>query len=409
MLMGSGSFSAGCIVAITVPAVLDAIGRHRLLTSSECERMVRRWHKPGRPQGDDPVALARWLVINRYVTLYQADLLLAGREGELEIGQYRVADRVLTGAAEGCVEATDALGRPVMIQFAGEAHHPGSPDVARFLEQGKAAVKAHDSCLWRVLDCGVHSGRCYWVRESIHGETLGQLLARGKIATAENLARMLAQVLQALHSLHQSGLHAGAPSLESLALVRRPSGGKTLKLLYQPANAPEGVRASETLAYCRLFHEIIGKSGAGREEIPELLTGVMNDLVSPVADVRPRDAAAAAKSLRVALAALEDTRKAEPVEEIELVVVPKLETIPAPVMEAVDEEDDGLGWARPWLAKAGLSVRDVVFIAGGALAMILLLLTALFAVGDLVPILALGLGAAGGVWTERWIRKRLAD
>lgn len=409
MLMESHSFSAEGIVTTTVQAVLDAIGRHGLLASSEHERMVRRWRKPGRPQGDDPVALVRWLVINRYATLYQADLLLAGREGELEIGQYRVVDRVLTGAAEGCVEATDALGRPVMIQFAGESHRPGSPEVARFLEQGKAASKAQDSCLWRVLDCGVHSGRCYLVRESIHGETLGQLVSRGKIATAENLARMLAQVLQGLYSLHQSGLQAGAPSLESLALVRRQPAGKALKLLYQPGQPLEANHASETVAYCRLFHEMMANSVTGRSEIPELLAGVMEDLVSPMADARPRDAAAAAKSLRVALAALEDTPKAEPVEELELVVVPKTEVVSTPVMETEDEEDDGLGWARPWLAKAGLSVRDAAFIAGGALAMILLLLTALFAVGDLVPILALGLGAAGGVWTERWIRTRLAE
>lgn len=61
------------------------------------------------------------------------------------------------------------------------------------------------------------------------------------------------------------------------------------------------------------------------------------------------------------------------------------------------------------MEKAGLSIRDVTCGACGALAMILLLLAGLFAMGDLVPILALGLGAAGGVWTERWIRRRLAN
>ena len=398
-------------MAITVQAVLDAIGRHGLLAPSEFERMAKRWRKPGRLQADDPVALARWLVINRFVTLYQSDLLLAGRETELEIGQYRVADRVFTGVAEGCVEATDALGRPVMIQFVGEPHRPGSPEVARFLEQAKAASSVNDPCLWRVLDSGVHAGRCYLVRESIHGETLAQLLARGKIATAENLSRMLAQALQALQALHQAGLRAGVPGLESLALVRRSSSGNVLKLLAQPAVAGSSsdTPASETLAFCNLFYQVIKKSSRDRDAIPDHLASVLEDLVSPVMEVRPRDAAAAAKSLRVALAALEDTHKAEPVEELEIVVSPKPQAVPAPVVETVEVEDDGLAWARPWLEKAGLSVREAACIAGGALAMILILLTALFAVGDLVPILALGLGAAGGVWTERWIRKRLGD
>jgi len=398
-------------ISTSVPDAIDAIRRHGLLSPSEFERMEKRWNKPGRQNRDDPVALARWLVINRFATLYQCDLLLAGRENDLEIGQYRVAARVFTGAAEGCVEATDALGRPVMIQFAGEVHRPGSPELGRFLEQAKAASALNDSCLWRVLDCGVQAGRCYLVREAIHGETLGQLLVRGKIATVENMARMLAQALQALHSLHQAGLRAGVSGLESLALVRRASGGNILKLLAHPtvARSSADTPASETFAYCQLFLDIIDKSGRDRAGIPDHLASVLENLVSPVMDERPRDAAAAAKSLRVALAALEDMRKDEPVEELEIVVSPKAQAAPAPVLEAVEEEDDGLTWARPWLEKVGLTVREVVCIAGGALAMILILLTALFAVGDLVPILALGLGAAGGVWTERWIRKRLAD
>jgi hypothetical protein len=236
------------------------------------------------------------------------------------------------------------------------------------------------------------------------------LLARGKTVTAENLARMLAQALQALHALHQAGIRAAAVSLESLALVHRPSGGKALKLMALPAvGSSAETEAGQTLALCQLFDGIMRQSGSARGDVPELLAGVMDDLVSPVEAARPRDAGAAAKSLRVALAALEDTHKAEPVEELEIVVSPKPQAVPAPVVETVDVEDDGLAWARPWLEKAGLSVREAACIAGGALAMILILLTALFAVGDLVPILALGLGAAGGVWTERWIRKRLKD
>ena len=397
-------------MAIIVQAVFDAIERHGLLAPSEFERMVKRWRKPGRPHGDDAVALARWLVINRYLTLYQSDLLLAGRETELEIGQYRVSDRVFTGAAEGCVEATDALGRSVMIQFAGEAHRPGSPEVARFLESGKTAANIQDPSFWRVLDSGVHGGRCYLVRECIQGDTFGHLLARGKTVTAENLARMLAQALQALHALHQAGIRAAVVSLESLALIHRPSGGKALKLMALPSVGSSGeTEAGQTLALCQLFDGIMRQSGPARGDVPELLAGVMDDLVSPVEAARPRDAGAAAKSLRVALAALEDTLKAETIEELEIVVPAKAETTRAKAVEAEEEEDDGLGWARPWLEKAGLTVREAACVAAGALAMILLLLAALFAVGDLVPILALGLGAAGGVWTERWIRKRLKD
>lgn len=401
-------------MATTVEATLDAIARRGILAPSECERMVKRWRKPGRPHPDDPVALARWLVINRYTTLHQADLLLAGREGELEIGQYRVVDRVLTGATEGCIEALDALGRQVIIQFVGEALAPGDPGVATFLDLARRAEAVDDPWLWRVVDRGVLSGRCYLVREAIQGETLGQSLLRGKFASPEILARMLAQVLQALHALHEAGLAAGPVTLETVALVRRSSGARALKLLFQPVplSGRRGGAVAETREACHLLHELMARGvSAGKGDIPALLADVMNDLDSPLAGERFPNAGTAAKMLRVALAALEESRNAEPVEELEIVVVPKAEPVarasaPEPVSEP---ENDGLEWARPWLEKAGLSVREAACIAAGALAMILILLAALFAVGDLVPILALGLGAAGGVWTESWIRKRLAD
>lgn len=403
-------------MSMTAQSILDLIERHGLLGASEFERMVKRWRKPGRPKVDDADALARWLVINHSITQFQADLLLAGRDGELEIGQYRVVDYVADGAAKGCVQASDALDRPVLIQFVSEAHRPGSPEVARFLELGKTAGKAGDPSLWRVLDCGVAAGRCYLVRESIRGDTLDRLLGQGKPPSPENLARMLAQVLQALHAWHQEGLRAGEAALENLALVDRSAGGKSVKVLGQPAFpvSPEETPGAEVRAFSDLFHGLMETNRSGMGEIPEILAAVMVDLISPVADVRPRDAAAAAKALRVALAAIGDTRKPEPAQELEIVSQPRTQTSSQPAPAAAPEADsepdeDTLHWARPWLEKAGLSIRDVACGACGALAMILLLLAGLFAMGDLVPILALGLGAAGGVWTERWIRRRLAN
>lgn len=401
---------------MTSQTVLDAIERHGLLGASEFERVANRWRKPGRPKVDDADALARWLVINHSITQFQADLLLEGRDDELEIGQYRVSDRAPEGIAQGCVQATDALGRPVIIQFDAETHRPGSPEVARFLELGKAACKVDDQGVWRALDSGVAAGRCYLVRESIRGDTLDRLLGRGKPPSPENLARMLAQVLQALHALHQAGLRAGEASLETLALVDRSSGGKSVKVVGQPSfpGSPEDTPGAETLAFADLFHGLMENNRPGKVETPEILAAVMADLVSPVVDHRPRDAAAAAKTLRVALAAIGDTRKPEPAQELEIVSLPgtrsSVQSVPAEAPAPDPEPDeDTLHWARPWLEKAGLSVRDVVCGACGALAMILLLLAGLFAMGDLVPILALGLGAAGGVWTERWIRERLAN
>lgn len=402
----------------TVQSMLDSIARHRVLNSADHARIVTRWNKPGRRDIDDPVALARWLVINKIATLYQTDLLLSNRENELAIGQYQIVDQVLTGAASGCLEALDALGRTVMLQFVGDSHVPGAPAVARFIQQAKAATKPADAHLWRVLDHGVVAGRCYLVREAIRGETLTTLLNQDKPATPITLARLLARTLGAMDALHQEEVSAGPISADMLAMVKGSGNARAVKVLFQPCveQGPVVSPEAETLALCQLMHGIMANHGTSRNEprllrplmesdpeIPEALATVMDALVDTNASVRPRNAAIAAKSLRIALASLEEAEKPQVLDELEILHVP---SNPKPQDEP-EQEGDGLNWARPWLEHVGMTVREAACVAAGALGMILILLTALFAIGDLVPILALGLGAAGGVWIERWIRKQM--
>lgn len=404
----------------TVQSMIDSIARHRVLNSADHARMTTRWRKPGRRNIDDPVALARWLVINKFATLYQTDLLLSNRENELAVDQYQIVDQVLTGAATDCLEALDALGRPVMLQFMGPTHAPGAPAIARFLNQAKAATKPADSNLWRVLDHGVLGGRCYLVREAIRGETLTTLLSLDKPASPVTLARLLTRSLSALDALHQQGVSVGPISADMLAMVKGSGNAKRLKVLFQPCldDGPVATPQEETFALCRLFYRIMAHAGTNRNEprllrplieshpdIPEALTTVMDTLIDTNATVRPRNAAMAAKALRIALASLEETEKPQVLDELEILHVP---VNPKPLDEP-EQEDDGLNWARPWLEHVGMTVREAACVAAGALGMILILLTALFAIGDLVPILALGLGAAGGVWIERWIRKQMKN
>lgn len=407
-------------VSVTVQGMLDSIARHGVLNTTDHARMAARWRKPGRHNADDPVALARWLVINKIATLYQTDLLLSKRESELAIGQYQIVDRILTGAASGCLAALDALGRAVVLQFVGEHHAPGDPAVARFIKQAHVACKVTDSHLWRVLDHGVVAGRCYLVREAIRGETLATLLAQDKPATAITLARLLARVLTALDALHEQNISAGPISADSLAMVKGSGSNTTIKFLFQPIAEHYAIAspATETLAMCRLIHRIMAGHGTGKDEnrnllplaashpeIPEVLATVMDTLVDSDASKRPRNAAVAAKSLRIALASQEEDEKPQVLDVPESLLAPVHEE----PREETDPENDGLSWARPWLDRAGMTVREAACVAAGALCMILILLAALFIVGDLVPILALGLGASGGVWIERWIRKQLKD
>lgn len=72
--------------------------------------------------------------------------------------------------------------------------------------------------------------------------------------------------------------------------------------------------------------------------------------------------------------------------------------------------EDGQDWfsgkISTLLEKAGITPRELVFLSAGALATVMFLLLGLWLVGDLMPLIALGLGAMGGYYLNAWLAKR---
>jgi hypothetical protein len=54
----------------------------------------------------------------------------------------------------------------------------------------------------------------------------------------------------------------------------------------------------------------------------------------------------------------------------------------------------------------GILPRELVFLAVGALASVAVLLVGLWLIGDIVPVIALGLGAVGGYFLNDWLTKQ---
>jgi hypothetical protein len=58
------------------------------------------------------------------------------------------------------------------------------------------------------------------------------------------------------------------------------------------------------------------------------------------------------------------------------------------------------------LKKLGILPRELVFLAVGALSSVAVLLVGLWLIGDIVPVIALGLGAVGGYFLNDWLSKQ---
>jgi protein kinase-like protein len=77
-------------------------------------------------------------------------------------------------------------------------------DLLRFQREGEAAARLTSGGLVRVHSAGTHRGLPFFVMDLVDGEDLETLLKQG--LEPEALARVLAEVAAALHSVHEAGL-----------------------------------------------------------------------------------------------------------------------------------------------------------------------------------------------------------
>ena len=165
-------------------------------------------------------------------------------------------------------------------------------------------------------------------------------------------------------------------------------------------------------------------------EVPEMLGPIIDDMINPVPADRPQKAAHVAKSLRVFLAADEQAREARAVEDLAIpsarVAAKAVEEEPADEDEAGEEgdedeaaprspgrkkvlaEQDGLwGKAVALWEDVHPEVRDLVFLASGALAMLVLIfLVHLFTGMRITYVAGLATGAVVSYFVEMFLRWR---
>ena len=144
-------------------------------------------------------------------------------------------------------------------------------------------------------------------------------------------------------------------------------------------------------------------------DIPEHLAEFLDQLTDPDPAIRFTDAKVAGKALRILIATEEGEstggKDQDPLAEVK----PAVNSNPA-TKDDSEIGEDGQDWLSgkisTLLEKAGITPRELVFLSAGALATVMFLLLGLWLVGDLMPLIALGLGAMGGYYLNAWLAKR---
>ena len=169
----------------------------RLLAPEQCRQLAADFAQGSNPTKEDSgsaAAVAEWLIGRNILSRYQATILLAGRAGPFQYGDYKVYDRVEKGRLEGKFRAVHApTGHPVMLSFlSGPLADPQHwAAAAGHVLSGAAIHSPHVQRFFEPVDVQVFK---FVVSEDMRGQSLEERLAGNRFPPAEacRIVRQLA-------------------------------------------------------------------------------------------------------------------------------------------------------------------------------------------------------------------------
>ncbi|MEO7093721.1 MAG: serine/threonine-protein kinase, partial [Polyangiales bacterium] len=158
----------------------------------------------------------------------------APRPGEILVGKYRV-EKVLGNGGMGVVVSARhlQLDESVAIKFLLPSLAAQQTQVARFLREGKAAVKIKSEHVARVIDVGTldDTGAPYMVMELLDGSDLAELLRKESRIPVDEAVLFVMQACEALAEAHLLGIVHRDLKPANLFLTARADGSPCIKVL----------------------------------------------------------------------------------------------------------------------------------------------------------------------------------
>jgi serine/threonine protein kinase len=244
---------------LTVQNVYGLLLRSNLMPVEDARSLFDRWNAEARNDADNLTRFAAWMVANRYVTEYQASLLVRGHADGFFLGDCKLLDRVGGGRTTGVYRGQHRLGKEVAIKVLppSKAREPKLLD--RFMREARLLLKLKHPNIVRAFQVGESAGLHYLVMEYLEGETLEDVMARRKARFLPGEAvRLIHQALQGLQHIHQQGL------------VHRDLKPANLMLVAGPGATPDStVRSTVKILDISLGREVSGESTPSKSPPPD--------------------------------------------------------------------------------------------------------------------------------------------
>jgi hypothetical protein len=445
----------------SVEQLCDKIAERRLLSSAELSRLRARWFQPNRADANDIDKFAQWLTVNGYLTTFAVRMLRSGKADLLRLNQYQLLDHLVSGPFAGAYLALDPLHRHVILEVLSAERAADPKALQAFHAAAEKARSVQQANVNLTLDFGEAQGRHYLVREFDEGETLADILSRRGRIKPTTAARIFALALLGLQALHENQVPAGPLDADSilLSVAAQSARNKARNVKILNAGVPRSQFDASALDTaitaapptdssvpaatsdprddlfrlgCTLYHCLTGQPAYSpllmlemaprptpirqlAPDVPELLAQLVESMIDTDPAQRPRGAAQAAKSLRVFLAAEEETAPVHPEEELvphPVAPAPAPEPEEAVVSGSTAEKQPAAGGAlaqqfKTLWGELRPSQRDWVFLSIGAGAVVLLVLFLTLVTGiHFVNVVCLLTGGALSFFVERMLHLR---
>ena len=219
---------------LTVQNVYGLLLRSKLMSFDEAKAMYTRWQQEAKDAATNLAKFASWMVANKYLTEYQAQLLARGHAEGFYLNEYKILDRLGKGRMAGVYKGQHHLGQIVAIKVLPPSKAKENNLLGRFHREARLALRLKHPNIVRTFQTGDADGLHFIVMEYLEGETLEDvLIRRGKMPPAEAV-RLVYQALQGLQHIHAEGLVHRDLKPSNMMLVGSTADGTlraTLKIL----------------------------------------------------------------------------------------------------------------------------------------------------------------------------------
>jgi serine/threonine protein kinase len=199
----------------------ELLVRSRLLSADEVRMIQQAWCCEAQGPADVE-QLSCWLVDNRYLTGYQAAMLVRGHVDHFFLGPYKLLDRIGKGQTALVYKAVHRLGQTVAVKVLPPSRAKDPRLLARFHYESGLALRLRHPHVVQSLETGRANGIHYLAMEYLAGETLQEVLDRQGRMTPVEAARLIHQALLGLQHLHECGLVHGNLEPTNLMVVPCP-------------------------------------------------------------------------------------------------------------------------------------------------------------------------------------------